>query len=101
MIRLELPLTVRRVRNRPEVEPNAGLVAVERGPLVDSVDGVDHDGSIEEAHVTADTQFVVNRRSDLLGGVDAIEWQGLTAVPYYSWSNRGIGPMVVWLPQIR
>lgn len=99
VIRLELPLAVRRVRSRPEVEPNAGLVAVERGPLVYCVEGVDHDGSIEEAHVTPDTQFVVNRRNDLLGGVDAIGWQGFTAMPYYSWSNRGIGPMAVWLPQ--
>ena len=97
-IRVELPLAARLVKSRPEVKPNAGLVAIERGPLVYCVEGIDHGGSIAGVHVTPKAEFVVNRRSDLLGGVDAIEWDGFTAVPYYSWSNRGIGTMAVWLP---
>ena len=97
-IRVELPIAVRRVKSRPEVKPNAGLVAIERGPLVYCVEGVDHGGSIDGVHVAPDAKFAVNRRNDLLGGVDAIDWDGFTAVPYYSWSNRGIGPMAVWLP---
>lgn len=97
-IRVELPIAVRRVKSRPEVKPNAGLVAIERGPLVYCVEGIDHGGSIDGVHVTPTAKFDVDRRNDLLGGVDAIVWDGFTAVPYYSWSNRGIGPMAVWLP---
>lgn len=76
---------------------DAGLVAIERGPFVYCVEGIDLGGSIDSVRVTPTAEFVVNRRNDLLGGVDAIEWDGFTAVPYYSWSNRGIGPMAVWL----
>jgi len=24
----------------------------------------------------------------------------ITAVPYFAWANRGIGPMRVWLPRL-
>ena len=100
-IRLRLPLAVRRVESRAEVAENSGLVAIERGPLVYAVEGIDNGGSIDSVHLTPDAKFKVSRREDLLGGVDAIEWDGYRAVPYYSWSNRGIGAMAVWLPRKR
>jgi uncharacterized protein len=51
-------------------------------------------------------------RPDLLGGVTVIRLPGwsvrpdgrdrapvtITAVPYFAWANRGVGPMRVWLP---
>ncbi len=86
------------MKSRPEVTENAGLVAIERGPLVYCVEGIDNGGSIDSAHLTPNATFAVSRRDNLLGGLDVIEWDGFTAVPYYAWSNRGIGAMAVWLP---
>ena len=97
-IRLQLPVGVRRVKSRPEVTENTNLVAIERGPLVYCVEGIDNGGSIDRAHLTPHAKFTVARRDNLLGGLDVIEWDGFTAVPYYAWSNRGIGAMAVWLP---
>ena len=97
-IRLRLPTEVRRVTSREEVAENRGRAAVERGPLVYCVEGVDNGGSVEKVNLTPEAEFSVNRRDDLLGGINVIEWNGFTAVPYYAWSNRGVGDMAVWLP---
>ena len=97
-IRLRLPTEVRRVASREEVAENRGRAAVERGPLVYCVEGVDNGGSVEKVNLTPEAEFSVNRRDDLLGGINVIEWNGFTAVPYYAWSNRGVGDMAVWLP---
>ncbi len=97
-IRLRLPTEVRRVTSREEVAENSGREAVERGPLVYCVEGVDNGGSVEGVSLGPDAEFVVSRRDDLLGGINVVEWNGFTAVPYYAWSNRGAGDMAVWLP---
>ncbi len=97
-IRIQLPVAVRRVKSRPEVAENLGKAAIERGPLVYCVEGVDNGGSIDRVRLTPNLEFAVNHRDDLLGGLNVIEWDAVTAVPYYAWSNRGIGPMAVWLP---
>lgn len=98
-IRLRLPVAVRRVRSRQEVATNAGLVALERGPLVYCVEGVDNGGTVKAVHLKPSAEFRVSPKGKLLGGVHVIEWDGFTAVPYYAWSNRGVGDMAVWLPE--
>ncbi len=97
-IRLRLPTEVRRVTSREKVAENSGRAAVERGPLVYCVEGVDNGGSVEKVSLGPNVEFAVNRRDDLLGGINVVEWNGFTAVPYYAWSNRGAGDMAVWLP---
>ena len=101
VIRVRLPLSPRLVRSRPEVAENAGRLAIERGPLVYCVEGVDNGGSIDEVRLGENAGLTASRRDDLLGGIDVIEWDGFNAVPYYAWSNRGVGPMAVWLPASR
>jgi uncharacterized protein len=39
-----------------------------------------------------------NFDSALLDGVEVITGDGLVAVPYYAWNNRGKGEMAVWIP---
>ena len=43
------------------------------------------------------TAIKVKKEADLLQGVNVIENSKFTAIPYYSWSNRGVGKMKVWL----
>lgn len=98
-IRVSLPMDVRRVSSRPEVTPNQGRVALERGPLVYCVEGVDNGGSVSGVSLGPDPALTAARRDGLLGGVHVIQWNGFTAVPYYAWSNRGVGEMEVWIPE--
>jgi DUF1680 family protein len=44
--------------------------------------------------------FDVTWRPELLGGVNVIHDKELTLIPYYAWSNRGVGKMKVWIDYI-
>jgi DUF1680 family protein len=98
---LTLPMPVHRVVSHDKVTANAGLAALERGPLVYCVEGVDHDGTVAGLTLPDDAEFTTEHRPDLLNGVTVIrdDAQNLTGIPYYAWSHRGIGPMKVWLPR--
>jgi hypothetical protein len=104
-IALDLPMTVRRIVAHDEVEDDRGKVALQRGPIVYCFEGVDNDDRILDRNLPDNMVFSTGFRSDILGGVLAIEGnvpdttESLTAVPYYAWSHRGTGEMSVWLPR--
>jgi hypothetical protein len=111
---LVLPMPVRRVVAHEKVKADAGLVALERGPLVFCVEGIDHGGKVRHLVLPDDAKIAVEHRPDLLGGVTVltgtvraafrekggavkVEPAEMTAVPYYAWCNRGAGALAVWL----
>ena len=105
-VELELPLSIRRVYADEQVEADRGRVALMRGPLVYCLEGVDHEASVLSLALPEKAEITAERRADLLGGVTVLRGQALadgqkpvpfTAVPYYSWENRGIHEMAVWL----
>lgn len=116
VVELNLPMDVRRVVARPEVKANNDRVALQRGPLVYCVEGVDNGGQawnlLVPDNVTFTTQphqvsteSVVAIRADLPvvtpapdGRSVRTEARTITAIPYYTWANRGNSPMQVWLP---
>ena len=113
VVELELPMPVRTVVAAPQVEADAGRVALQRGPLVFAVEAADNGGSVLDLRVPADTRFDAVYRADLLGGVvtlvgeaartrgdGSLEPHQLVAVPYFAWANRGPGEMAVWLPAV-
>lgn len=110
-VTLELPMPVRRVVAHPEVEADAGRLALQRGPLVYAVEGIDHGGSLAGLRLPVDGRLSAAWRPDLLGGIVVVTGraervaedgstagQALVAVPYFAWANRGAGEMAVWLP---
>jgi hypothetical protein len=97
IIRLTLPLPVRRVVSHEAVAANRGRVAIERGPLVYCFEGADNGGSVQEVSVNAATAFKAEVRPDMLGGITVIRAGKHTAIPYYAWSHRGAGEMAVWV----
>jgi hypothetical protein len=116
VVSLELAMPVRRVAANPQVKDDAGRVAIERGPLVYSVEGVDHGGKVFQLILPDTAKLSAKSQPELLGGVSVITGQGqmarraatgatltetaaITAVPYYAWCNRGAGQMEVWLPR--
>jgi len=127
IVRLRLPLPVRRVACHPYVAENAGRAALFRGPLLYCLEGADQPGvELRDVVLPAGAAFLCEFRPELLGGVVVLRteaavvppdagWAGqlyrpaeeggtgagrpvsLTAIPYYAWANRGPHPMQVWL----
>jgi len=112
---LTLPMPVRRVVGNPRIEATRGLVALERGPVVYCLEGVDNGGKVQNAVLPDSARVRAVSRPDTLGGVAVLEITGaqrvekggpepakagpaeLLAVPYAVWNNRGPGAMTVWL----
>jgi uncharacterized protein len=117
VVKLSLPMPVRRVYADPHVKADEGRVALQRGPVVYCLEGVDNDGAVRNLVLPKAAKFTTDLDKDLLGGVVVIkgEAQAVTgvddddkpvvkptsfvAVPYCTWDNRKPGPMVVWLPE--
>ncbi|MBW8245147.1 glycoside hydrolase family 127 protein [Muricauda oceani] len=97
-VSLEFPMSVRKVIANPKVEEDQGKMSLEYGPMVYAVEEIDNKGSFDEIDVKPEDSFKVEMQPELLGGVNTISNEKLTAIPYYAWSNRGIGKMKVWLP---
>jgi hypothetical protein len=121
-VTLNLAMPVRRVYANPRVTANMGRVALQRGPVVYCLEGVDNGGRVRSMALPPDASVTSEYRPDLLGGVTVLtgrslarvpeDWTGalykggvgfeeanFTAVPYCVWDNREPGPMVVWLPE--
>nr|WP_293167495.1 glycoside hydrolase family 127 protein [Allomuricauda sp.] len=98
VLELEFPMEVRKVEADQLVEENKGKMSLEYGPMVYAVEEIDNKGSFDDIQLTPSDEFNVEKQPELLGGVNTISNKKLTAIPYYAWSNRGIGKMKVWLP---
>ncbi|MGA2616897.1 MAG: beta-L-arabinofuranosidase domain-containing protein [Thermoguttaceae bacterium] len=113
-IELALPMPIRRVVAHEAVAQDSGRVALERGPIVYCLEGVDHGGHVHNLVLSDETKLAAEHRDDLLGGItvltgEAKAMQGIpegqvshapvriTAVPYYAWNYRGPGEMAVWI----
>lgn len=99
-ITLDFKRHVRQVAADNRVAEDRGKVALEHGPLVYAVEEVDNP-DFEMLAIPEDGLFQVENRDNMLKGVDVITAESgnstLTAIPYYAWSNRGIGKMKVWI----
>lgn len=105
-IEMILPMEVREVVTNEKVEENKNLVSIEYGPLVYCAEEIDNEKSINNVVIPKQAQFTIEKRENLLDGINIIncdifnkEQQNLVLVPYYSWSNRGVGKMKVWIPR--
>jgi hypothetical protein len=109
VVLLDLPMPVRLVQSHPDVVENTGKIALERGPLVYCVEGIDHGGKALDLVMLEDPEVYTEFYTDLLQGLVAIKGRvlqngnvrELKAIPYYAWSHRGVGEMTVWLDQKR
>jgi DUF1680 family protein len=108
-VELELPMPVRRIAAHPDIDNNAGRLAIQRGPLVYAVEAIDNGGAALDVVVPEDASLTTEHRPEMLGGVTVVHGEGLRggerfeliAVPYFAWANRGPGEMAVWLPVAR
>ncbi len=96
-VELHLEMEPRFVRANEAVEADRGRLAVERGPLVYCAEWPDNEGDVRKAKLSVTDRLTVERRPDMLYGIDVIRDGALTLIPYYAWNHRGAGCMEVWL----
>lgn len=94
---LNFSMEVKQVVTNPKVESNNGKVALEYGPLVYAIEEVDNTANFDAITVDVNDTFKIKKEDALLGGITTIETGKLKAIPYYLWSNRGVGKMKVWI----
>ena len=117
IISLSLPMPVRRVMAIEKVKEDKNSVALQRGPLVYCFEHPDN--GTQNMNIVLPDQVKMNAEFNptLLNGVVELkgnapvllvssdglkvstEMKPVTAIPYYSWANRGAGPMKVWVPR--
>jgi DUF1680 family protein len=101
-IEWSLPMNVRRVITNEKVQANKNLVAFEYGPLVYCAEQVDNNDQLPEMAIADDEEFLVEKKNVLSNEVNSLRGNlnnKLLLIPYYSWSNRGVGNMKVWFPR--
>jgi len=96
IIELNLPMEARIISANEQVEQKAGLSAVQYGPIVYCAEEVDNQVDVLEARINKNSAFREQYHPELLGGINMLEGEGLTLIPYYAWANRDIGKMNVW-----
>ena len=99
-LEIDFHMSVRRVQTADKVEENRGKAALEYGPLGYAIEEIDNKTDFDNITVANTDSFEVQMESGLLGGVNTISNEKMKAVPYYAWSNRGIGKMKVWINTI-
>jgi DUF1680 family protein len=112
---IELPMDVQRVKANENLKEDIGKVALQRGPIMYCAEWVDNNGKASNLLLPSGTQFTTEYKPGLLNGITVVKAevpaviiengtsistvkQSFTAIPYYSWANRGKGEMMVWFP---
>ena len=114
-------MPVRKIEANPQVPAAQGMLAIQRGPIIYCLEGVDQPVPLNALALPMDSELKPVKRPDLLGGIvtitgvgkaiDITDWSGklyrdavgaapvkITAIPYYAWDNREACPMEVWIP---
>ncbi len=118
---MDMPVVL--VEANPNVREDVGKVAMMRGPVVYCLEEEDNGPVLQDLYLKEDSEYTVCYEENLLKGIVTIEadgkrvsgngWDGKTLyrpyrgkqtidkklkfIPYYSWSNRKVGEMLVWV----
>lgn len=100
-VEIDFPMAVRKVVANNNVKENNGKVAFELGPIVYCAEEADNK-KIADISIAGNTNYNVSKMAVLTDNVSVIKGvnqkEEFTLIPYYLWSNRGVGEMKVWLP---
>lgn len=121
-IMLDMSMETKLIGANPHVREDIGKAAVQRGPVVYCLEQVDNGSLLQNIYLDSGAKFEVTFEKALLGGVNVLTTAGrrisleawedalykpytgydykdqeLRFVPYYAWTNRGVGEMIVWV----
>ena len=106
-----LPMEIRRVEANEKVVANQNKLALMRGPVVYCAEWPDYkDKHVLNLILSDQAALKSEYHPEILGGVVLLKGEAksldataklttvnFTAIPYYSWANRGPGEMEVWI----
>jgi hypothetical protein len=101
-VQLVLPMVPQRVKAIDSVTADVGRVALQYGPLIYNIDGVDHSGNLASLVLDPNAELTPEFSSGLLGGVTVIkgtfkDGSPMTAIPHFARMNRGGRRSIVWM----
>lgn len=119
-ISFNLPMPVKKIMAAPAVKADNNRFAFQRGPIIYCIEGADRkDSSVMHLVIDSSAQVMTSFMPEKLGGIQTLEVPAfllkrksalddatdlekiptkVTAIPYYSWNNRGADEMEVWIP---
>jgi DUF1680 family protein len=115
-VTFDLPMQVNRLVSATDLKFNNNRVAIQRGPIVYCVEGADNNNKAWNFILPATADFEISDQTILDEPIKALsaivpvmtvsadgsslqtEKKKITAIPYYTWANRGKNEMQVWLP---
>lgn len=116
VVEIDLPMNVQLIAAKKELKQNNERLAIQCGPLVYCVEGIDNNNQAWNILLPEGTKFnkamhpvsdekVVALKADVpvvtvSGDGTGVKTENKTiiAIPYYTWANRGRSDMQVWLP---
>lgn len=121
VIAVAFTMTARRIYTSSRVSANTGKTALQMGPLIYCAEGVDNENDVLSLSLKRDGKIRVSEYlPDALFGIRKLFAEGyretvneelysfdrqkvqpcqVTFVPYYTWANRGLNQMRVWIPE--
>lgn len=113
IVELTLPMPIMRIKANEHVKADRDRTALQRGPMVYCVEGIDMKGDVCQLALPPKAKLTAEWKPELLGGVMTLEGKAqariaeshrkksvpFRAIPYYAWNNRDEGPMAVWLSE--
>jgi DUF1680 family protein len=101
-VELALPMIIHEVVANKKVRDDSNKIAFEYGPIVYCAEEIDNK-QISDISIPNRIEASTEERTVLSDKVPAITGKArdeeFTLIPYYIWSNRGVGKMKVWFPR--
>lgn len=124
-VEISFSMPVQIMKSHPQVRQTFSKVALQRGPFVYCMEQVDNGKGLYQLQLPRKTEFTISEQMGSPGGVKVIraagqrmkpteEWADelyrsdslwsmepaeLKFIPYFTWANRGIGEMTVWIQE--
>lgn len=116
VVTMQIPMPVRKLVAKADVAADVNRIALQRGPLVYCVEKNDNSEGVWNLLLPSNTTFTTTASNVLTEKIIALQAQTpviipssdgtavstqtttITAIPYYTWANRGGNAMQVWLP---
>ncbi len=98
-LEIDIPMPIQRVVANENVQDLIGKVALERGPIVYALEGIDHKCDVFDVVLDNETTLQADPHPELLGGITAIvgvakdksdKPQKIMAIPYYAGAIAGL-----------
>lgn len=112
-VQVNLPMQIKEVIANAKLKVDSNRVALQRGPIMYCGEWKDNDGKVSNIIVPDNARFKAVYEPGMLNGITVLKAEvmrkdsldnnakatSFTAIPYYSWANRGKGEMMVWFPR--